>query len=213
MQTADLIVSLAADVKPVRDHFIGRRLAFGVLGGCLIAAMLVILTLGIRPDLQSAMLGPVFWLKWAYTLSLSGAALVVTARLARPDMRRPRGLWLIAVPTGLLAATSLFELATTPSAEWLSMWLGHSWRACAWRILALSLPVFAGLLWAFRSFAPTRLRAAGAAAGLSAGAFAASVYCLHCPEVSATFMLTWYSLGILFATSIGALAGPRLLRW
>ncbi|MBL7372919.1 DUF1109 family protein, partial [Escherichia coli] len=44
-------------------------------------------------------------------------------------------------------------------------------------------------------------------------AFAATVYCIHCPEVSAIFVLTWYSLGILLAASIGALLGPRLLRW
>jgi hypothetical protein len=57
------------------------------------------------------------------------------------------------------------------------------------------------------------LRAAGAVAGLAAGAFAATVYCLHCQEVSALFVLTWYSLGILLAASVGALLGPRLLRW
>ena len=93
------------------------------------------------------------------------------------------------------------------------MWLGHSWMVCPWLVLALAMPIFVGLLWSFRRLAPTRLRAAGAAAGLAAGAFAATVYCLHCPEVSAIFVLTWYSLGILLAASVGALLGPRLLRW
>lgn len=93
------------------------------------------------------------------------------------------------------------------------MWLGHSWKSCPWLVLSLSAPIFAGLLWSFRRLAPTRLRAAGAAAGLSAGAFAATVYCIHCPEVSAIFVLTWYSLGILLATLLGMLVGPRLLRW
>ena len=67
------------------------------------------------------------------------------------------------------------------------------------------MPIFAGLLWSFRRFAPTRLRAAGAAAGLAAGALAATLYCLHCPEVSAIFVLTWYSLGIGLATGASAL--------
>jgi hypothetical protein len=80
-------------------------------------------------------------------------------------------------------------------------------------VLALSLPIFVGLLWSYRRFAPTHLRAAGATAGLSAGAWAATLYCLHCPEVSAMFVLTWYSLGIGLATLLGALVGPRLLRW
>ena len=80
-------------------------------------------------------------------------------------------------------------------------------------MLGLAAPLFLGLLWSFRRLAPTRLRAAGAAAGLSAGACAAAVYCLHCPEASAIFVLTWYSLGIALAGALGALLGPRLLRW
>ena len=93
------------------------------------------------------------------------------------------------------------------------MWLGRSWTSCPWLVLMLSAPIFAGLLWSFRKLAPTRLHAAGAVAGLGAGAWAATIYCLHCPEVSAIFVLTWYSLGILLAAGIGALLGPRLLRW
>ena len=80
-------------------------------------------------------------------------------------------------------------------------------------LVALSIPIFAGLLWSFRRLAPTHFRAAGAAAGLSAGGWAATIYCLHCPEVSAIFVLTWYTLGIALAASVGALMGPRLLRW
>ena len=35
----------------------------------------------------------------------------------------------------------------------------------------------------------------------------------HLVEVSAIFVLTWYSLGILLAAGAGALFGPRLMRW
>jgi hypothetical protein len=80
-------------------------------------------------------------------------------------------------------------------------------------VLTLAAPIFVGLLWSFRKFAPTRLRAAGASAGLAAGAWAATIYCLHCPEVSAMFVLTWYSVGIMAAAVTGALLGPRLMRW
>ena len=59
----------------------------------------------------------------------------------------------------------------------------------------------------------TRLRAAGGAAGLAAGAWAATIYCLHCPETSAIFVLTWYSVGIMLAAGAGAVLGPRLMRW
>lgn len=213
MNTDDLINSLSANVAPVRRNAVGRRIVLGLAAGAVVSAAYVVLRFGVRPDLGAAMHGFPFWMKWAYTISLSLAALFMTAQLARPDSQRLRGLWLIAIPALLLAGVGATELIRTPQTEWLAMWLGHSWKQCPWRVLGLAMPIFVGLLWSFRQLAPTRLRAAGAAAGLAAGAFAATVYCLHCPEVSAIFVLTWYSLGILLATSVGALIGPRLLRW
>lgn len=213
MNTDDLIAALSDDFTPVRRHAVGWRLAAGIGIGALVSAAAVIFGLGIRPDITLAMHGFPFWMKWGYTISLSVAALIVTAQLARPDSDRLRWLWLTAIPVLLLAGTGALELIRTPPGDWLKMWLGASWMVCPWRVLALAMPIFVGLLWSFRRLAPTRLRAAGAAAGLAAGAFAATVYCLHCPEVSAIFVLTWYSLGILLATSVGALLGPRLLRW
>jgi hypothetical protein len=64
-----------------------------------------------------------------------------------------------------------------------------------------------------RQLAPTRLRLAGAGAGLLAGALGATVYGLHCPETGAAFVATWYSLGVATWAAIGAALGPRLLRW
>lgn len=213
MNTDQLIDRLASDVPPVRAHAVGKRLAIGVIVGAIVSFAIIVATIGTRPDLGLAMRGFAFWMKWAYTLSLSAIAIYATARLARPDPGSLRGLWLIAIPVALLAVVGIFELVRTPPGEWLAMWLGQSWQKCPWLVLGLAMPIFIGLLWSFRRLAPTRLRAAGAAAGLAAGAFAATVYCLHCPEVSAIFVLTWYSLGILLAASLGALLGPRLLRW
>ncbi len=213
MNTDDLIAKLSVNVPKVGRHAVGGRLAIGLLLGALVAGTAVVFFLGIRPDLHIAMHGFAFWMKWTYTISLSLVALAVTAQLARPDSGSIRWLWLFAVPVTLLAGAGVIELTRTPPGKWLAMWLGHSWMICPWIVLGLAIPIFIGLLWSFRRLAPTRLRAAGAAAGLSAGAFAATVYCVHCPEVSAIFVLTWYSLGILLAASLGALLGPRLLRW
>jgi len=213
MNTDQLIDQLAGDVAPVGRNPVGRRLALGVAAGAIVSIAIVVGMLGIRPDLDVAMSGFPFWMKWIYTASLAIGAVYATAELARPDARRLRRLWLLSAPVLALAAIGVGELARTPSGDWLAMWLGHSWRTCPWRVLTLSAPIFIGLLWSFRRLAPTRMRAAGAAAGLTAGAFAATAYCLHCPEVSAIFVLTWYSLGIVLAASIGALIGPWLMRW
>jgi hypothetical protein len=41
----------------------------------------------------------------------------------------------------------------------------------------------------------------------------AVVYSLHCPEMGAPFIGTWYLLGMLIPTLIGAALGRTLLRW
>lgn len=213
MNTEQLIASLSADVPRVSRHALAKRIGFGIIAGALVAMLGVVAVLGIRPDLQLAMHGFAFWMKWTYTLSLGIGALYAVNRIARPVPTSLRGLWLLSVPVLILAGIGIGELASTSSREWLAMWLSKSWMVCPWLVLALALPIFVGLLWSFRRLAPTRLRAAGAVAGLAAGAWAATIYCLHCPEVSAIFVLTWYSLGILLAAGLGALLGPRFMRW
>ncbi len=213
MNIDSLIESMTRDLKPISRHALGRRLTFGMLGGAVVTLLLIAIVLGFRTDLGLVMRGFAFWMKWAYTISLGIGAITMVARLARPEPVRLISFWPIAIPFALLAVVSLAELAHVPPGDWFAMWLGDTWKKCPWLVLMLSAPIFVGLLWSFRRLAPTRLRAAGAAAGLSAGAWAATLYCLHCPEVSAVFVLTWYTLGILFAAGIGALLGPRLLRW
>ena len=211
--TDDLIAALSRSVPPVRPHALGRRLGAGLGLGALLTLALVGGGLGFRPDLWAAVHGSAFWVKWLYTASLGLCALLATARLARPDAAPPRWLWAIALPVVGLAVLGAVQMARVPQGEWLAMWLGHSWKVCSTLVFALSVPIFTGLLWSFRRLAPTRLRLAGATAGLAAGGWAAALYCLHCPEVSAIFVLTWYTLGIGAACSLGALLGPRLLRW
>ena len=211
--TDDLIAALSRDVPPVRASALGRRLATGLGLGALVTLVLVGAGLGFRPDLWSAVHGSAFWVKWLYTASLGMCAALATARLARPDARAPRWLWAIALPVAALALLGAVQMARVPQGQWLAMWLGHSWKVCSTLVFLLSVPIFAGLLWSFRRLAPTRLRLAGATAGLAAGAWAAALYCLHCPEVSAIFVLSWYTLGIAMACAMGAALGPLLLRW
>jgi hypothetical protein len=213
MDTEQLIHSLGRDVPRVRRNAVGRRIALGAACGAVFTTALVVAVLGLRPDLRVALHGFSFWMKWAYTISLGLLAIIATSRLARPTGDSLRPLWPLAVPALLLTGIGIGELASTPMQQWLAMWLGHSWKVCPWLVLTLAVPIFIGLLWSFRALAPVRLRAAGATAGLAAGAWAATIYCLHCPEVSALFVLTWYSLGIILAAAMGALLGPRLLRW
>jgi hypothetical protein len=214
LNSQQLIGILSRDVPRVAPDALAKRIGLGIAGGSLVTTVLVIGLLGVRSDLQLAILGFSFWMKWAYAVSLGSIATAfAVARLARPISGSLRSLWLLAIPIIMVAGIGIHELAAAPPATWRALWLGRSWIICPWLVLTLAAPIFAGLLWAFRKLAPTRLRLAGAAAGLAAGAWGAAVYCLHCPETSAIFVITWYSLGIILAAGAGAVVGPRLMRW
>ena len=179
MNTEQLIQSLSRDIRPVPRHAVAKRIGLGIAAGCVVAMLLVTATLGVRPDLQVAMHGFSFWMKWTYTISLGLGAVYGISRLARPAPGSLGGLWFLAAPVLVLAGIGVGELARTPSSHWLAMWLGRSWMVCPWLVLALAAPIFAGLLWSFRKLAPTHLRAAGAVSGLGAGAWAATVSYTH----------------------------------
>jgi hypothetical protein len=212
-RTDHLIESLAAELSPIRPHAVERRLIGALLFGMLVATAALAATLGIRPDLSLALRGSVFWMKSGYVGSLAVLAAAATIRLARPDTTTPRWLWLAAAPVLMVAALAVAELARTPPTARLDIWLGASWKICPFLVLGLSVPIFFALRKGLAKLAPTRLRAVGALAGITAGASAALVYCLHCPESTASFVITWYSGGIALAGLIGAMLGPRLFRW
>jgi hypothetical protein len=100
-----------------------------------------------------------------------------------------------------------------PGADMPDLVMGHSARVCPFLVVMVSLPMLIAAFWALRQLAPTRLTLAGALAGLFAGGAGAFVYAFHCPETAAPFVALWYSAGILLTAGLGALAGPRLLRW
>ncbi|URW76703.1 DUF1109 domain-containing protein [Sphingomonas donggukensis] len=213
MRTEDLVAALAAQSRAVPRGAVPRRIALAIAASGALTLALVAAWLGLRPDLPQAVGGFPFWMKWGYTISLGAIAVAAVAHLARPEVTDARGLRWLAVPVGVLAVLAIVQLLATPPGDWTALWQGRSWRVCSMKVATLSLPILGGLMLAFRAFAPTRLRLTGAVAGLAAGACAATLYGLHCPEVSALFILVWYSLGILAAAAVGALIGPRLLRW
>ena len=64
-----------------------------------------------------------------------------------------------------------------------------------------------------RRGAPVDGMLTGACAGLAAAGLATLAYSLHCPDDTAPFLATWYTIAIAAVTGIGALVFPRLLRW
>jgi hypothetical protein len=212
MKTDQLIDLLSADLAPTRRGLVLRVLLLGLAGGAALAVLAMMMMLKPRPDLQAAMAGSTFWVKIAYTAALAVLGLMIVQRQARAGADCRTLTMALGAPVVALIVLAAVQLSA-PQADSAALLMGQTWTVCPWLILGLALPVYAGLLLALRQLAPTRLALAGAAAGLAAGAVAATVYGFHCPETAAPFILVWYTLGIVLAAGLGALAGPRFLRW
>ena len=213
MKTDALIAALAEKVEPTPRRPVVRALAAACLGGGVVAFIVLLAWLGLRPDMGHAMGTMSFWMKLGYTLWLSLAGLAVAARLARPGGRIGRAGPALAAALGLILLFGVIAVAAAPPERRGLMIMGHSWRLCCWRIAVIAAPVFGAVIVAIRGLAPTRLVLAGAAAGLLAGAVGATIYGLACQETSPMFVAVWYTLGVSLCAAVGALVGPRLLRW
>lgn len=213
MKTDELISLLAARPEPVPAHAVGRRFAVAVGLGLPGAALLMLATLGLRPDLLQAVTAPMFWMKLFFAASLAMAGLRATERLSRPGGQL-RWAWVaLAAPVVILWLAAALALFNAEPQQRLDLVLGDTWRSCPFNIAMLSLPLFVALFWCMKELAPTRLSLAGASAGWLAGALSALVYTLHCPESAPPFLAVWYVLGIAMPALVGALLGPRMLRW
>jgi hypothetical protein len=213
MRTGDWAALLAANSGPAETRAVARRFGVALGWGAFGSALLLAVLLPVRADIASAMQAPMFWVKLAYPVSLAVAALLAAARLGQPGARLGLVPGVLALPLLAMWLFAAVVLARVPAGERLSLVLGSTWGTCPFNIALLSLPLLVATLWAMKGLAPTHSVLAGAAAGLLSGAFGAAVYALHCTEMQAPFLGTWYVLGMSIPTAAGALIGPRVLRW
>ncbi|BET25316.1 hypothetical protein EV673_2612 [Limnobacter thiooxidans] len=211
MKTVDLINLLSSEAGPAPKVSMARRLVPAALLGGLIAAILVLAVLGLIPQTMFAEPGP--WIKITYASALAFAAAWLVARLGKPGASGQQAFLAVLGVVGVMAMAGIISYLGTPEPERAAALMGHSWLVCPWAILSLSVPVMAGAFWAMRGLAPTNLTLAGAACGVFSGAVAALAYALACTEPAAPFIAIWYTLGIALAGALGALLGPKFLRW
>lgn len=212
MKTDELIVLLASGAAAVAPDVLRRRYAAALGWGAFASTVLMMVMLGVRPDLAEAAGLPMFWVKFGFVAAVAAAGLVVAMRLSRPGM--PLGLSPLALAAPLLVMWTLAAAALADApADRVGVVLGQSWYVCPLYIAALSVPVFVAVLWAMKGLAPTRLCLAGAAAGLAAGGVGATIYAFYCTEMAAPFLGAWYVLGMAIPAAVGAAIGPSVLRW
>ncbi|MBY0408640.1 MAG: DUF1109 domain-containing protein [Burkholderiaceae bacterium] len=214
MRTDDLIDLLAQGAAPVSRHTIEQRFAVAAMAGLAGAFVLMLALFGLRGDWAHTLFSPMLWVKLLFAVALAIAGVAALRRLARPGLRLlghnvvslvvpPLGLWMLA----------MVVLGEAEPGQRLPLIFGSTWRTCPFNIAALSAPALAAFLWALRGAAPIRPVWAGAGAGVLAGALAIVAYALHCPEMEAPFLAVWYVTGIAIPAGVGAVLGPRVLRW
>ncbi len=213
MKTDELLDLLASQPEPSPGQQPARRFSLALLVGLPLAFGLLLMSYGLRPDLASAVHDAWFWAKCGFAAAMAAAALWLILRLGRPGQAVGAAGRAVVTPVLLVWAGGLLMVCLSPPGSRLAMLLGQSWRICSISIVYLSLPLMATVFWALRGMAPTRLRLGGAAAGLLAAALATLVYSLHCPEMDLPFWALWYVLGLAVPALLGALVGPRVLRW
>jgi hypothetical protein len=212
VKTDALIDLLVADLEPSRLRF-RSRLRLELACGGVLAGLVLLIAIRLRPDLGAQLASPRLWFKFAATLTLSLASLGLVWRLATPGAEvRPwlKALFLAPLVLGLGV---LAEAVATPASSWPARLVGNYAPFCVTLIPLLSAAPLACLLHALRRGAPADPGLAGAAAGLLAGGVGASLYALHCTDDSPFFVATWYSSAIAIVTLTGYAAGRRWLRW
>jgi hypothetical protein len=213
MKTDELVTMLASGEGAVARPSIGSRYTVALGAGAVAAALLMLGLLGVRHDLAEAVRMPMFWVKVGYVGCLAAAGLLAVLRLSRPGRRLDWVSFVLAAPVLLMWSLAAIVLAAAEPAQRADLLLGATWAVCPFLIAMLSVPILVATLWVMQGLAPTQLRLAGTAAGLLSGAVGALVYCLHCPEMEAPFIGSWYLLGMLIPAATGALLGRVVLRW
>jgi len=211
MKTDDLIAFLAQDAGPAQGpaaEQVGGRLAIGM-----VTAFLMVLYLGLNPSLRAFAATSPFTVKmvWLFVLLVFSAILVY--RLIHPGRRMGGAPWGIGFALLAMAGLGLIQLLQAPPEQRTALWMGATWRVCAINIAFIALPMLAALLWTLRDMAPTQRTLAGAMSGVLAGALAAMLYSLHCPENSFAFYALWYSGGMGLSALVGAALSAWFLRW
>jgi len=213
VKTEELVAMLAQGAGPAQRAAAARHVLVALGVALLPTLALMQLLYGVRATLAQDAELAMFWAKLGFVLAIALASWAALLRLGRPGATLGRLNWALCAPLLTMWLLAAFELLRAAAGARGALVLGQTWLECPFRIAILSLPAFVALFWALRAAAPTRLRLAGAAAGLCAGGVGAFAYTFHCPELAASFLGVWYVIGMLIPAGVGACLGPWLLRW
>ncbi len=212
MDTEQLIRTLAAD-NSHRARPVSYVLMLALLAAAPVSLLIFFAELGVRPDIMTAMRNPFFDLKFAVTLALAISAIAVALHLSRPEASLRGFGWYLLIPAGLLVAGISGEMMMPQRAPMMTRIIGNNSKYCTVAITALSVPLLIAALVGLRHGAPARPAISGAIAGLLSAGLAATLYASHCTDDSPLFVAMWYTLAAALVAALGALMGPRVLKY
>ncbi len=212
METDRLIMALAAD-NDHRPQPVRSQLAMALLVALPVAAAMMLVTIGLRPDFMAAMRNPFFDLKFVIALALAIPAIVISVHLSRPEASLGRWVWMLLLSPFILIAAIIAEMMVPQRTPMMMRMVGKSAGLCTMSISLFSLPILGAVLLALRHGAPSRPAFVGALAGLMSSGFAATIYAAHCVDDSPLFVAVWYTLATSLVTGLGAVVGARVLRY
>ena len=213
MQTDDLINLMRASSRSVDTGWLRRVTWLGAFAAFAATAGLVLLTLGTRPDLAGAWTTPPVIAKALFGASIAAIALTLFQSSLRPGLKPARRLPVVAIPLLVAAGWALLTLAQAPAEQWDTLIFGRHWQACLIAVTLYALLPLVVLFLLARRCAPVDGALTGACAGLASAGLATVAYSLHCPDDTAPFLATWYTLATAIVAALGALILPRFLRW
>jgi hypothetical protein len=216
VNTHRLIDLLSSNLEPVSRTALERALGLAVAVGGAAAFGAMLATVGPRPDAGS--LPHVEWsaVKLLFALSVVGTATPALLRSARPEPGGAGRLPVVLLPFLVVEIAAVPALLLGPAHVERAM-LGGAYAASPTRCLLCiagfaAIPLMA-LIRVLRDSAPTQPRLCGALAGVVSGGVGAAAYALACVRDSIPFIAVWYVAAIALYALLGALVGPRLLRW
>ena len=177
------------------------------LAGLAASLALMVVTLGVRPDLGKALAG-------LESVKLAACAVLALCAIAvcRSSLRREAdGLAvLLALPAMAVFAAPAWLEFSLPSADRPTVPLVIGLQSFS-AIIALALPALALILVAMRPTRPEHPAFAGLGAGLLAGGVGSLAYAFHCTGDNAMMISFWYPAAITCVALAGMAAGRRWL--
>jgi hypothetical protein len=213
VKTDQLIDLLSTNVEPVKSGYLKKTLVYALFIGGVAAFCVMLTTVGWRSQASDKLDPRYLILKLLFTISLVALGGTLLAKLMRPGQSGQKQSTLVVLPFLLIAGAGIIALVFEEPMAWGRMLFGMHWVTCLLCIPLFAVLPFAALVWALRRGAPTNLTQTGAIAGLVAGALGATAYAFHCPDDSVPYIAIWYGTLVAFCGVIGAILGPRLLRW